>query len=209
MKELLNRLYGLNPTSIEKSSVGAGFDTYFVTCVNGKYVVKFLAQNEINHPETEVELCKYLNRHGIPCSQFLRNNRGDFLSTDASPIHVQQFIEGRLYGLHEALDWLLIQSAQMPGKIHAALKDYSGVPVGIGTDFFQCMIPEWALESYEHSLSIANSRGEGDIAADLRYRIALMKRFPEYDFGLDKLTCQATHGDYFISQILCGNGKIN
>lgn len=211
MKEQLNSLCGLNPTLIEKSSVGAGSDTYFVTCVNGKYVVKFPAQNEINHPETEVKLCEYLNRHGIPCCQFLRNNRGDFLSTDASGrlFHVQRFIEGRLYGLNEAPDWLLIQSAQMLGKIHTALKNYPGQPVGIGADFFQYMTPERSLESYKHSLSIANSREDVDIAADLRYRIALMKRFPEYDFDLDKLTCQATHGDYFISQILCGNGKIN
>lgn len=211
MKERLNNLYGLEPTLIEKSSVGAGSDTYFVTCADGKYVVKFPALSEINHPEAEPELCEYLNCQGVPCCHFLRNNIGNFLSTDANGrlFHVQKFIEGRLYGLNEAPDWLLIQSAQMLGKIHTILRNYPGLPVGIGADFFQYMTPERALKSYENSLSVAESRRDTDIAVDLRYRMELMKRFPDYVFDLNKLTCHATHGDYFISQILCGDGKIN
>lgn len=211
MKEQLNQLYGLEPTLIEKSSVGAGSDTYFVTCTDGKYVVKFPAHNEMNHPEVEPELCEYLNHHGIPCCRFLRNNMGNFLSTDINGrlFHVQRFIEGRLYGLNEAPDWLLIQSAQMLGKIHTALENYPGLPVGIGAAFFQHMTPKRALESYGCSLSIAENQGDTDIAADLRYRIELMKRFSGHTFDLDKLTCHATHGDYFISQLLCGGDKIN
>ena len=50
MKERLNNLYGLEPALIERSSVGAGSDTYFVTCADGKYVAKFPALSEINHP---------------------------------------------------------------------------------------------------------------------------------------------------------------
>ena len=113
-QERLNNLYCLEPALIERSSVGAGSDTYFVTCADGKYVVKFPALSEINHPGAEPELCEYLNCQGIPCCHFLRNNTGNFLSTDANGrlFHVQKFIEGRLYGLNEAPDWLLIQSAQ-------------------------------------------------------------------------------------------------
>ena len=63
MKERLNNLYCLEPALIERSSVGAGSDTYFVTCADGKYVVKFPALSEINHPGAEPELCEYLNHH--------------------------------------------------------------------------------------------------------------------------------------------------
>lgn len=211
MKELLKKMYGLELVSIERSSAGAGSDTYFVTCANGKYVVKYSASGEINHPELEPELCEYLSHHGIPCCQFLRNNTGEFLTldTDGRLFHVQKFIEGRMYDLNEAPDWLLTQSAQMLGKIHAALKDYQGLPVGIGADFFRYMTPERALGSYKNSLAIAKSRDDTNIITDLQYRIELMKGFPKYEFDLDKLTCCATHGDFFISQILCGNEKIN
>ena len=114
-----------------------------------------------------------------------------------------------MYDLNTSPDWLLTESAQMLGKIHTALRDYQELPVGIGADFFEYMTPDRASESYKKSLVIAESRGDTEIAADLRYRIYLMQRFPAYEFDLEKLTCCATHGDYFISQIICCERKIN
>lgn len=123
--------------------------------------------------------------------------------------HVQKFIEGKVYELNSAPDWLLKESAKMLGKIHAALKNYEGLPVGIGADFFMYMTPENALRSYENSLKIAREMSDKDIEADLIYRIELMKNFPKYRFEIDKLTCVNTHGDYFISQLICGEDRIN
>ena len=73
MNQLLHRLYGLTPLDTEKSAVGAGSDTYFVRCEEGKVVVKFPAGSEINHPEQEPALCEYLNQAGIPACRFLKN----------------------------------------------------------------------------------------------------------------------------------------
>ena len=56
MKETLKKMYGLEPVSVEHSAAGAGSDTYFVTCTDGKYVVKYPASSGINHPEQEPEL---------------------------------------------------------------------------------------------------------------------------------------------------------
>ena len=114
-----------------------------------------------------------------------------------------------MYDLNAAPDWLLTESAQMLGKIHAVLKEYTGLPTGIGANFFKYMTPDRALESYKKSLAIAQSRGEQENIADLKYRIELMQRFPAYKFNLNELTRCATHGDYFISQIICGEDKIN
>lgn len=211
MKEILLKQYGLHVSNIQKSTVGAGSDTYFVTCTDGKYVVKYPASSQINHPEVEPELCEYLLEKGIPVCQFLRNKDGRFLTADeiGRQFHVQQFIEGKVYDLNTAPDWLLTESVQMLGRIHVALKEYSGLPIGIGSDFFKYMTLERALESYRRSLTIAQNRGDLDNVADLEYRIDLMQRFPAYKFDLDELTCCATHGDYFISQIICGDDKIN
>ena len=211
MRELLKENYGLDLRSVEKSTVGAGSDTYFVICNEGKFVVKYPASSEINHPEAEPELCEYLLERGIPACQFLRNKDGNFLTRDDAGrvFHVQRFFEGEVYDLNAAPDWLLTESAQMLGKIHTALRAYTGLPTGIGADFFTFMTPERALESYRRSLTIARNRGDQENAADLEYRIDLMHRFPASDFDLDRLTCCATHGDYFISQIICGDDKIN
>ena len=211
MKRLLKEKYDLDLLYMEKSSVGAGSDTYFITCADGKYVVKYPASSEINHPEAEPELCEYLLAQNIPVCRFLKNKEGHFLTTDEKgrQFHVQRFIEGKMYELNTAPDWLLTESAQMLGKIHAALRNYPNLPVGIGADFFQYMTPVRALDAYKKSLTIAKRQRDTDIVSDLQYRIDLMGRFPAYEFDLDRLTCCATHGDYFISQILCGDGKIN
>lgn len=208
---LLKRLYGLNVLRIEKSTVGAGSDTYFAECAEGKFVVKFPSVSEMNDPEAEPKLCEFLLEKGINVCEFIRNKDGNFLSEDESGrvFHVQKFIEGRVYELNSAPDWLLSKSAEMLGKIHTALKAYEGLHIGIGADFFRFMTPENALRSYENSLKIARENGDSEIEADLIYRIGLMKNFPKYRFEIDKLTCVNTHGDYFISQLICGEDGIN
>ncbi len=104
MNELLKEQYGLRVLKAEKSKVGAGSDTWFVTCADGNYVVKYPAQSEINHPEQEPELCEYLLERGIPVCRFLKNREGNYLSTDAEGrlFHVQLFIEGKTYELNTA-----------------------------------------------------------------------------------------------------------
>lgn len=211
MKQSLKEFYGLDVLKIQKDSVGAGSDTFFASCTDGTYVVKYPSSSEINHPEAEPVLCAYLLNQGIPVCQFLRNKDGGFLTVDEKgrQFHVQRFIEGTVYELNTAPNWLLKKSAQMLGRIHTALKEYTSLPTGIGSDFFRSMTPERALESYRRSLTIAQNRGDQDAVADILYRISLIQRFPAYEFDLDQLSCRATHGDYFISQIICGDEKIN
>lgn len=211
IRQVLLKNYGLEIITVEKSSVGAGSDTWFVTCKDGKYVMKSPSESEINNPKQEPQLCEYLNQNGIPVCQFVKNKNGDYLSSDNSgrTFHVQKFIEGQVYDWHAAPKWLIMESAQMLGKIHTALKEYSGLPIGIGSDFFKFMTPQRALESYQNSLGIAKNQNDETVIDDLEYRIDLMKHFPKYEFDLDRLTTQSTHGDYFISQMICGEDKIN
>ena len=108
-----------------------------------------------------------------------------------------------MYGVwrrrRRAPDWLLKEAAEMLGRIHTALKEYKDLPIGIGADFFRYMTLENALGAYYNSLKIALEKEEAEVVEDLQYRIGLIKRFPKYRFDLEKLICQATHGDYFIS----------
>lgn len=157
---LLKRLYGLNVLRIEKSTVGAGSDTYFAKCAEGKVVVKFPSVSEINDPESEPKLCEFLLEKGINVCEFIRNKDGNYLSSDDSgrAFHVQKFIEGRVYELNSAPDWLLSKSAEMLGKIHTALKAYEGLPVGIGADFFRRFERLRDIVSKKHSKVKCNSK---------------------------------------------------
>ena len=210
MNQLLHRLYGLTPLDTEKSAVGAGSDTYFVRCEEGKVVVKFPAGSEINHPEQEPALCEYLNQAGIPACRFLKNLEGSYVSHDGNGriFLVQEFIDGHVPGLNEAANWLMDASADMLGRIHAALRDYRGLPVGIGEDFFRFMTPQRALESYDRSLHAAQRRGDTDVAREIEFRMTLARHEPVWSPDFSRLTCRSTHGDYFVSQLICGEDSI-
>jgi len=210
IKQVVQKEYGLEVNSLEKATVGAGSDIWFVTCKEGRYVMKYPCESEMNHPRQEPMLCEYLIKSGIPACQFLKNRQGEYLSKDSNgrTFHVQRFLEGQMYEWNTAPKWLLMESAAMLGRIHTVLKNYRGLPIGIGEDYFRYMTPENALRSYEDSLRIAMEQKDVEVMEDLQYRIELMKRFPKYKFDIKRLTCQSTHGDYFISQLLCGEDKI-
>lgn len=211
LETLLIKQYGLHAQDVQKSKIGAGSDTYFALCDEGRFVVKFPSQSEMNKPELEPALCEALLQKGLPVSVYLRNRKGQFLSSDASGrlFHVQHFIDGETPKLNTAPDWLMAQSAQMLGRIHTALRDYQGLPTGIGEDFFRYMTPQNALGSYKGTLALAKQREDEQIAEDVSYRIDLLSRFPTYTFDLSKISCGSTHGDYFLSQLICGKHQIN
>ena len=211
MKELLSRLYGLKLLEAEKSAVGAGSDTWFLGCEEGRFVLKYPADSAINNPALEPLLCETLLEKGLPVCQFLRNRDGEYISRDDTGriFTVQRFLEGKMYDLNAAPDWLISAQAEMLARIHNALRAYIGLPTGIVEDFFRHMTPQNVLPSFQNSLRIAQETGQTDIANELRYRIELLERFPQRQFDLQTLTTCATHGDYFISQLLCGDGRIN
>lgn len=78
-KNLLKNEYGLHLIDLRKSPIGAGSDTYFLTCDEGNYVLKYSSDSFINHHETEPGLCEFLRKNGIPACDFLKNKQGVFL----------------------------------------------------------------------------------------------------------------------------------
>ena len=209
-EELLQSEYGLHLRQAQRASTGAGSDTWFLRCEEGDYVLKFPARSAINHPEIEPELCAYLRSQGVPACDFLKNGTGEYISRDDAGrvFTVQRCFPGVTPEWNSASEALLLESAELLGKIHRVLRSYPKLPEGIGAAFFANMTPRRAIESCRRSLEIANRIGDGESAAELEWRIGLMERFPAWKFDLNRLTLRNTHGDYFISQFLCENGHL-
>lgn len=127
------KLYDIEIETMETSENGAGGLTYFVTAGYKKYVVKYPSDNEMNHPETEIEVCELLLKKGIPACRFISNKHGRMLSTDENGrrFTVQHFCEGVTYGYNEAPEKMQKASAVLLAKIHSAMKDMENIPVGI------------------------------------------------------------------------------
>lgn len=210
IKLQLKQYYGIDVLNIEKASIGAGSDTYFVQTSKSKYVAKFPSDSNINYPKQEPALCNYMLNKGLPVCEFIANAQGEYLTPiDDRLLQVQRFLEGTTYDLHSAPNWLMNEMAAMLGRIHAALKEYPPLPEGIGKGFFQYMTPDNALRSYHNSLAIAQHNGDTSIENDLHYRIDLLSQFPYSHIDINLFSCGNTHGDYFISQIIAGEHKIN
>ena len=101
------------------------------------------------------------------------------------------------------------ESAQMLAKIHNALKDLTDLPVGIGTDFFKYRTPKAALKRYQDTIQKAIANGDGMIAEEIRSNMRILEHLPPYEFDIDRFTCTNTHGDYMITQLICGEDCIN
>lgn len=127
------KLYDIEIETMETSENGAGGLTYFVTAGYKKYVVKYPSDNEMNHPETEIEVCELLLKKGIPACRFISNKHGRMLSTDENGrrFTVQHFYEGVTYGYNEAPEKMQKASAVLLAKIHSAMKNMENIPVGI------------------------------------------------------------------------------
>jgi len=210
IQKLVQEHYGFKVTKYEKLSVGAGSNTYHITAGNGnEYILKNANINEANNPQNEPKLCEYLFAKDIPVSEFIKDVNGDYLwENDNDVYHMQKFVFGKNYDMHCAPDWLMVKMPQMLGKIHAALRDYEDLPIGIGENFFKYMTPQTAIVSYRKSYEYALENNYSNLADDLSYRIELMSRFNVPKINLSNLTLSNTHGDFFISQLICSDTKI-
>lgn len=210
LKQSMYMLYGLKLDDVRRSKYGVGSSTYFVTCAEARYVVKYISENEMNNPEIEIALCEYLLKQNISVCRFVKNKQGQVLSVDENGriFNIQHFISGLTYKYNEAPDWLMEEAAVMLGKIHKCLENYNPLPSGIGADFFKYRTPQGTLASYEGMLKNLEQI-EPTHLENIQSNMELMKHFPKYEFDLSKLTCRNTHGDYTISQLLCGEDKIN
>lgn len=211
LKYRIYKLYGLDIIDISESEFGAGSITYFITTVSGKYVVKYFTENGINHPENEAQLCLFLQQKGISVSKIVKNCMGDDISVDENGrrYHVQEFIEGITYDYHQAPEWLMKESAKLLGKIHTVLRDYPLLPEGIDKQFFHCCTIKNTLQRYEKTLKQAIENGDVQIAFRIKSNMDILKRMPSYDFDMDQFTYANTHGDFIITQLICGEEKIN
>lgn len=209
INQILEEQYGFELYSFKKFETGVGSNTYLVSTDKGKYILKNSCQNQINHADIEPDLCIFLHQKGLSVSEFIKNKNNQYICNIHGDIfHLQKYIEGKCYDLNTAPEWLMEESARTLGKIQTVLKDYPRLPIGMGEDFFQYMTPDKALNSYENTLKIAIENNLKRIADDLLYRINLMKRFPLNKINIHNITCGNTHGDYFISQLICNNNVI-
>ena len=98
IENIIKLHYGADVFDVKKYTVGAGSNTYFINTSIGKFILKNANINEANNPQNEPKLCAHLLSKGIPVSEFVPDNNGDFLWHDGDDIyHMQKFVSGKNY----------------------------------------------------------------------------------------------------------------
>lgn len=202
--------YSLTVQQIRRMTTGVGGDTFRIDAAQGSFVFKIVKADDINHPERESDVCRFLRERNIPVSEFLPSvvDRLTCRWYDGRICHLQRFVDGRSFSMNTAPDWFMAESPLLLARIHLALTDYPRLPEGIGAGFFAHMTPDRAIASYRHSLDLAHQRNEDDLAPALQLRIRAAEKVANWRIDPSKLTCRSTHGDYTVNQILCKDDSI-
>lgn len=213
VKRILHIFYNIKSLDIEEIiplKSGASSECFHVITNNGEYILKDIEMDFMNHPDIEPLVNNELSLIGIPVSKFYVTCDGFYVGKyNGHTFHLQSFIEGDILKVNTAPKWFMKESAKILGEIHNGLMDLHSLDKGISKGFFMVVNPKSALESYKKSLKIAKERNEVVAIEDLSYRIKLLDKLKNVDLDMDKFTYKNTHGDYFISQIICKDNKIN
>lgn len=189
---------------------GASSECFKVISESGNYLFKDIEMIFMNHPDKEPLINEVLMKNGISVSKFYKTKEGKYLGEYLGhTFHLQSFEKGKVLEMNMAPQWFMEESAVILGKIHKALEGIPPLSEGIGESFFKFVNADSARESYEESLKKAIKNHEEQNIIDLEYRIKLLDKIKDIKLDIDKFTYKNTHGDYFISQILCGENSIN
>lgn len=211
IKKIIEKNYSIGIVKeIHSILEGASSECFHIVTRAGEYLFKDIEMTFMNHPDKEPLVNDLLSKNGIPVSEFYKTRKGKYLLKYSGHIfHLQSFIKGKILELNTAPEWLMKESAEMLGKIHNALDGSISLYYGIGHFIFELFTPEAAKVSYEKSLDIALKQGDKQNIIDLEYRISLLDKIKDIKLEMDRFTYKNTHGDYFISQIICGEKCIN
>lgn len=210
--ELLKEQYDIVVTDIERLPLGSA-NCYRISDGSKNYFLKEL-QSKFSEDKIieEANLVNFLASKGIPIARFYKTVHDDFVFTyEGHVICLEDFVEGQAYGYDDLPEHLMPKVAEMLGKIHAAVKDYS-LPTDMGEDWISAYSAEKLAGQYESLLDTAlrlkNDNHADRIIKDLQYKKELAYRLSDCKKYFDGITYTASHGDYQGCQMIFDGDNI-
>lgn len=210
--ELLKEQYGIAVTDIERLPLGSA-NCYRISDGSKNYFLKEL-QSKFSEDKIieEANLVNFLASKGIPIARFYKTVQDDFVFTyEGHVICLEDFVEGQAYGYDDLPEHLMPKVAEMLGKIHAALKDYS-LPTDMGEDWISAYSAEKLAGQYDALLDTAlhlkNDNNADRIIKELQYKKELAYKLSDCKKYFDGITYTASHGDYQGCQMIFDGDNI-
>ncbi len=182
-----------------------GTELYFISTDVGKYIVKVLPLY-MENVKNEGELTEYLYNHGLKVARFMKSKEDTYVvKTPEFQFTVQQFIEGESLSVNNAPDWFINKSAEFLGQTALFLKDYKGLSLRFGKEFFSTKTVRRKMRQYKKELVRAKKAKEKNIVPIWEEQIRHLKRISKIHIDAKKLTYANSHGDYHIGQAIIHN----
>lgn len=214
IKLFITNHYGMEPHCIETIN-GSSANCYKIVCENEAFFLKEF-QSKFNKPalEREIRICQKLEQYGIPTSEFIKALCGEYvLEENGHLFHLQKYIDGRTLERNGFKKSLLLESAELLGKIHLCLDDLDFLPAGFPDEWFD----NWKLSnSLAKHISIMNDVELSDMNDALKQellkacktKIDLLNKFNIDYSKYKKFLKLNSHGDYNNLQIICEKNRL-
>ena len=204
-KNIIENNFNLRVCDIQLLDKHFGTELYLIKTDVGKYIVKVLPLY-MENVKNEGELTEYLYNHGIKVARFLKSKDNAYvIKTPEYQFTVQQFIDGESLSVNTAPDWFISKSADFLGQTASLLKDYEGLSLRFGKDFFSTKTVRRKLWQYKKELVKAKKANEIKIVPIWEEQIKHLKRISKFHIDAKKLTYANSHGDYHIGQAIIHN----
>lgn len=197
-KNIIENNFNLKVSDIQLLDKHFGTELYLIKTDIGKYIVKVLPLY-MENVKNEGEVTEYLYNHGLKVARFMKSNDDAYVvKTPEFQFTVQQFIEGESLSINTAPDWFISKSAEFLGQTALLLKDYEGLSLRFGKDFFSPKTVRRKMWQYKKELIKAKKAKDADIIPVWEEQIRHLKRISKIHIDAKKLTYANSHGDYHI-----------
>ena len=212
---LIKEKYGIDKVSSIHILDGTSANCFLITSEDGKFVLKeFQGKYTAEYMEFEPLLNVFLRRKGIAVADFIKTNNGKYAwQYNKHAFHLQRFVEGSIFEMNTAPEWLLEQSAKLLGKMHKEMKFFPKMKNAFEPDWFTKWNVFSSEQAYRDLINVSSNIEIEEIRqriiSDLNYKLELQDKLVPLKNKFANLVKCNSHGDYSIMQMICGKDNIN
>ncbi len=204
-KNIIENNFNLRVCDIQLLDKHFGTELYLINTDAGKYIVKALPLY-MENVKNEGDLTEYLYNHRLKVARFMKSKDDTYVAkTPELQFTVQQFIEGQSLSVNTAPDWFISKSAEFLGQTALLLKDYEGLSLRFGKDFFSVKTVRRKIWQYKKELAKAKKVKDIGVIPVWEEQIRHLKKILKFHIDANKLTYANSHGDYHIGQAIIHN----
>ena len=213
IESALTTRYGIRGVQSVTPLTGGSANCHRIQTSDCAFVLKeFQAKYTAADVAHEPVLNAFLEERGFPVARIVPTNSGEAVwQLRGRAFHLQGFVEGTIVPQNMAPDWLLSQSAVLLGKLHRIMQDFPKLKQGFHTAWFR-----WDViakkRDYEALIALADEMPPGQarerILEDLRFKRGSLDKAARIEIDPTSLTQRNSHGDYHISQLICGERTV-